>query len=210
MRRSLVISLFFHLLVLTSLIDFRLLPPYSVPFAGAAARLTVDLNSVQAQRGIVSEQGGPSARITSSKAHAYSLAAGERPRTTGLEQGISQTKRLPLPPITQDDVPNGLPADIESEYRLNIARELRKAGYFSQRKDGDIPGGMARLLISYRTGLPVPVVSLDRSSGHSEFDAAALAGLSAALARAQLPVSAEGLSFKMSFVLDYGPVRHAD
>lgn len=210
MRRALAISLLFHLLVLASLIDFRLLLPHSAPFAGVAARLTVDLNSVQAQRGIVSEQGGPSARITSSKAHTYSVAAGERPRTRGLEQAISQTKRLPLPPIPQDDVPNGLPADIESEYRLNIARELRKVGYFSQRKEGDFPGGVARLLISYRAGLPVPVVSLDRSSGHSEFDAAALAGLSAALARAQLPGSATGLSFKISFVLDYGPVRQAD
>lgn len=210
MRRSLAISLLFHLLVLASLIDFRLLPPHSAPFAGVAGRLTVDLNSAQAQRGIVSGQEGASARTTGSKAHAYSVAAGERPRTRGLEQGISQTKRLPLPPITQDDVPNGLPADIESEYRLNIARELRMAGYFSQRKDGDIPGGVARLLISYRAGLPVPVVSLDRSSGHPDFDAAALAGLSTALARAQLPGSATGLSFKMSFVIDHGPFRQAD
>lgn len=210
MRRALAISLLFHLLVLASLIDFRLLPPLSAPIVGATARLTVDLNSVQTQRGIVSEQGGPLARITSSKAHANSAAEGKQPRTRGLEQSISLTKRLPLPPIPQDDVPNGLPTDIESEYRLNIARELRKAGYFSQRKDGDIPGGVARLLISHRAGLPVPVVSLDRSSGHSEFDAVALAGLNTALARAQLPGSATGLSFKMSFVLDCGPVRQAD
>jgi hypothetical protein len=210
MRRALAISLLFHLLVWASLIDFRLLPPLSAPFVGAAARLTVDLNSVQAQRGIVSEQRGPLARMTSSKAHAHSAAVGERPRTGGLEHSISLTKRLPLPPIPQDDVPNGLPADIESEYRLNIARELRKTGYFSQRKDGNFPGGVAHLSISYRAGLTMPVVSLDRSSGHSEFDAVALAGLSAALARAQLPGSATGLSFKMSFVLDYGPVRQAD
>lgn len=209
MRRAIVISLLFHLLVLARLYDFRLLPPYSAPFVGVAVRLTVDLNSVPALQGIVVEQRGQSTTMASTKADLHS-AAGERKRTRGLEQSMYQIKPLPLPAIPQDDLPGGLPADIESEYRLNIARELRKAGYFSQRNEGDFQSGVARLLISYRAGLPVPVVSLDSSSGHSEFDAAALAGLNAALERAQLPVSATGRSFKMSFVLDYGSARQAD
>ena len=212
MRRALVISLLFHLLVLASLFELRLLPSYSAPFARGAVPLTVDFNSVQAQRGLAPNQHGQAAIITSVKAyaaasHAPSAATGARVHRRVLEKSVSRTEPPPLPGLPREDGLTGLPVDVESEYRLNIARELRHAGFFSQRRDGGYPVGVVRLLISYQAGLSMPVVSLDRSSGQSEFDAQAMAGLSMALTRVQLPATAIGVSFKMSFVLDYGPAR---
>ncbi len=97
----------------------------------------------------------------------------------------------------------GLPPGLESEYRLNIARELRRAGSMSQAPD--VPGreGDVRLVISYWAGSHAPVVSLERSSGHAELDEMALAGLNAAVARVKLPGVAAAGGFRVPFVVEY-------
>lgn len=98
----------------------------------------------------------------------------------------------------------GLPAELESAYRLNIARELRRAGRLPQAWEALGRPGSVALVISYWDGLYAPVVSIARSSGHAELDEMVVTSLSAAVAGVQLPAAA---SFRMPYVVESHPIR---
>lgn len=101
----------------------------------------------------------------------------------------------------------GLPAEIESAYRLDIARELRKDSFLSQQRAALGRTGSVRFVITYWAGLHAPQVSIDRPSAYPELDEMAATGLGAAVARVQPPGMATGGGFRMSFVVEYHPAR---
>lgn len=95
----------------------------------------------------------------------------------------------------------GLPPELESEYRLNIARELRRAGSVQQDQAVPMREGAVRFSILYWQGLSLPLVSLEQSSGDHDLDERAMNGLRAAVVR----VPAPGLSFRLLYVVEYRP-----
>lgn len=206
MRRALVISLVVHALVLVSMFEFRLLPVYSPSATKGRVPLRVDFATLKALEGVVAghQRDTPTATLLAERhsgRRALSATTSER-RSSDMPTPVArQHERSHLPSVAAPaESMIGLPAEVESAYRLSIARELRRIGLLSQHREASGPAGSVRLVISYWAGLYAPVVSVDRSSGHSELDEMALTGLNAAVAGVQLPGVA---GFRMPFVVEY-------
>lgn len=114
-----------------------------------------------------------------------------------------------IPPVSEPSrEPHGesdpaLPADVEREFRLLLARQLRQLGEpLPQGATGTV-----RLSITHHGPAGSSVVTLMRSSGNAGLDAYALASLEVAMEHASLPQAAQGRRFRMPFVLEYRPVE---
>lgn len=205
MHRAFFISILAHILAFVSLFDFRPLPAYS-PSVAKGRSLTVDFVRLKPPAVVGSNPQQNMSTIASvAERHlekrVLPAARGERQSLGMRTQAVGELESLSLPPVATETGSVGLPAELESEYRLNIARELRRARSMSQVTDELRPEGSVRLIISYWAGLHLPVVSLDRSSGYSELDEMAMASLNSAVARVRLPGTAGG--FRVSFVVEY-------
>lgn len=213
MRRALVISVLVHTAVFFTVFEFRLLPSYDAPLSNGVGPLRVEFASVKASGNLALVQlhEVPTATVAMEREQrlgaSSSTAVLRRPVGEPLHPVARMERRL-SPEIDQAEGLNGLPMDVETEYRLSLAREVRRGSGLSdrQRRESGLEG-IVRLVISYRAGLPKPVVSLDRSSGYSELDELAMSSLTAALARVQLPGTATGIGFRMRFVLEYRQVQ---
>lgn len=205
MRRALVISLVVHALVLVSIFEFRLLPVYSASATKGRVPLTVDFAALKTPEGVTAghRRDTPTTTVLAERhsgRRVPSMASNERRPSDMPAQVAHQPERSLSPPLASAESMIGLPAEVESAYRLNIARELRRTGLLSQHREQSGQAGSVRLIISYWAGLYAPVVSVDHSSGHSELDEMALSNLKAAVARVQLPGLA---AFRMAFVVEY-------
>lgn len=207
MRRALVISILAHVLAIAGLFEFRPLPACSACGATGPVPLTVDFARFRALEEVGS--GGrpdsstvPAVAERHSGRRALAASSGGRRSSGTAVQAVRQPEPRPPSDATAEGMA-GLPPGLESEYRLHIARELRRAGSMSQAPD--VPGleGDVRLVISYWAGSHAPVVSLERSSGHAELDEMALAGLNAAVARVKLPGMAATGGFRVPFLVEY-------
>lgn len=212
MRRALLVSILFHVVVLSSMFELRLLPSYSVPFWSGGLPLSVDLassNSLGAvglaqqrevQPVIATKEGWlePKVRTTS---------ADGRRKSKEAPKNDPRIERDFLPSIARSEQITGLSPDAESEYRINLAREVRRMGFQFEPGKGGGREGSVHMVISYRVGMSVPTVLLDRSSGHAGLDEMAMHSLSGALAKVPLPGLATGMNFRMSFVLEYSLPR---
>ncbi|WP_434515312.1 hypothetical protein AB6Q56_00790 [Dechloromonas sp. ARDL1] len=200
MRRGIVISLVVHVLVLLGLSELRLLPAYTHSADKGRSVITVELAVLKALESAVSDRPGNAPRIAPeahSERRIFSTTA-SRQRPSGMRLQASHR----VEPLTSPELQSvpGLPAEVEGAYRLNIARELRKAGKLSHEGGTFAQGASVRLVISYRAGLYAPVVSVERSSGHANLDEMAVASLREAVTRVQLP-DADG--FRMLFVMEF-------
>lgn len=97
----------------------------------------------------------------------------------------------------------GLPEDVEREYRIELARAMRKRGDFPMNSNRPGVEGAVKLEVSRRAGAARPSLSLAKSSGHRELDAHALDSVAAALIDVVPPIAARDVSFRMSVVLEY-------
>ncbi len=97
----------------------------------------------------------------------------------------------------------GLPEDVERQYRIELARAMRKRGNFPI--NPSLPGveGMVMLEVSRRAGAVRPTLSLAKSSGYREWDTHALDSLAAALEEVVPPKSVPNVGFRMLVVLEY-------
>ena len=97
--------------------------------------------------------------------------------------------------------------EVESEYRLHLARALRQeqVSRAVARTHGWV--GRVGMTIAQRNGLVVPEVVLARSSGYAELDRLALSDVRAVLGKVVLPAGVVGQAFRLSFVLDYRPAE---
>lgn len=96
-----------------------------------------------------------------------------------------------------------LPEDLEREYRIKLAREVRQGRYYPENIKAMGLEGIVRMSISHVFGAGVPKVSLDKSSGHPELDELALDSVKAALGRAGFPVTELSSGFRLQFALEY-------
>jgi len=193
------------MLAFVSLFEFRPLPAYS-PSVAKGRSLTVDFVRIKPPVVVGSNPQQYMSNIASvAERHlekrVLPASSGERQSFGMRAQAVGELDGPLFPPVATEKGLIGLPGELESEYRLNIARELRRARSISQVTDELRPEGSVRLIISYWAGLHLPVVSLDRSSGYSELDEMAMASLNSAVARVRLPGTAGG--FRVSFVVEY-------
>lgn len=208
MRRALVISILAHVLAIAGLFEFRPLPACSACGATGPVPLTVDFARFRALEEVGSGGRPDSSTVPvvaerHSGRRASAASSGGRRSSGTPVQAVRQPELQSPPSLAAAEGMAGLPPGLESEYRLNVARELRRAGSMSQAPD--VPGweGDVRLVISYWAGSHAPVVSLERSSGHAELDEMALAGLNAAVARVKLPGMAATGGFRVPFLVEY-------
>ncbi|MFN4342576.1 MAG: hypothetical protein ACK4FE_11175 [Azonexus sp.] len=105
------------------------------------------------------------------------------------------------PVDAQGEVDALLPADIEREFRLLLARRLRHSGSL-----GSAGGtGTVTLSVVWRGTAGGAEVSLMQSSGDAALDAHALSSLARVLPDVALPQALRGRRFRMALVLEYGP-----
>jgi hypothetical protein len=207
MHRAFFISILAHVLAIVSLFEFRPLPAYSLPVSKGQS-LTVDFVRLKAPAVVAPnpQHNMPtSASVTErhSERRVLSTSSGERRPFGAQALAVGELNGLGIPPVAIEKGLAGLPAELESEYRLNIARELRRARTVSQVKDELRHEGSVRLIISYWAGLHLPVVSLDQSSGYPGLDEMALSSLNSAVARVRLPGPAIGWGFRVPYVVEY-------
>lgn len=96
-----------------------------------------------------------------------------------------------------------MPEDAEREYRIGLARAMRKYTNNLEGQSRPAIEGMVMLEVSRRVGAALPSLSLVKSSGSRELDARARDAVAAALAEVALPMVARDVSFRMSFVVEY-------
>lgn len=96
-----------------------------------------------------------------------------------------------------------LPAELEREYRINLAREARLSPYYPAEIVAKGQAGVVRVSISYWGRPGTPSVRLEQSSGYQELDQAALKTVALAISRVPLPAGAQGISFRMPYALEY-------
>ncbi len=207
MHRAFFVSILAHVLAIVSLFEFRPLPAYSLPVPKGRP-LTVDFVRLNSPAIVApNPQHNMSTRASVTERHSerrvLSPSSGKRLSFGVQELAVGALDGLGIPPVATEKSLAGLPAELESEYRLNIARELRRARTVSQVTDELRREGRVRLIISYWAGLHMPVVSLDRSSGYPELDEMALSSLNSAVARVRLPGPAIGWGFSVPYVVEY-------
>lgn len=211
MRRAVVISLVLHLLVLAALFDRSLFLPGLPATAGKVLRANLRVQPIAASS-LAVPVGPSSPKQADDGGRRVVQDISDRP-TMVVKPPNPREKFRPvvasiphlLEPLRE---PHGegdlaLPADVEREFRLLLARQLRQSG-------GLPPSGgtgTARLSITHQGLAGSSDVTLTHSSGNAEFDAYALASLKAALGHASLPQAAQGRRFRMPFVLEYRAVE---
>lgn len=208
MRRAFVISLLVHVLLFGLLSDWH---PFNVGIAVKQA-----------------DQGQIKARIRLTEPRGRSLQ-GDRLAISGLTRNRPQLVQQPSAsrsvPISksvprQDAssrrmspeqatekvvvIEGSLPPDVESEYRLAIARELRKAGSLVGVLGSTGLAGVVLLHITHVRGGSVPSVSVAHSSGDQDLDRLVLKSVGAVLAKMTMPATAMGLNFRLSLVVECG------
>lgn len=94
-----------------------------------------------------------------------------------------------------------LPADVEREFRLLLARRLRQLGGL-RTPSGK---GTVKLSVAFLGVAGGSEVRLMQSSGDTELDTRALSSLKVALSDVSLPQAAQTRRFRVPLVLEYGP-----
>ena len=134
----------------------------------------------------------------SSPAESESIVAlatpAEIPRTVGGAAPAEESYAKPLESIS----PDGL-----REYRLNLSREARRHKRYPALARQRGLEGIVIVMVSAGAGLPVPQVSLSRSSGQEVLDQQALEMLGLAVRSASLPDSLRGRDFAIDLPLHF-------
>ncbi len=116
---------------------------------------------------------------------------------TGIARGAAQVevaRAKPLESISQDGL---------REYRLNLSREARRHKRYPALARQRGLEGVVIVMVSTRAGLPVPQVSLSRSSGQEVLDQQALEILGLAVRAASLPDSLRSRDFAIDLPIHF-------
>lgn len=208
MRRAFVISLLVHVLLFGLLSDWR-------PFNVGVAVKNVDQGQIKATIRLAEPRGQyrqddrlailglrrnrPQLVQQPSASHSVSILKSV-PR-----QDASSRRMSPEQPTEKDVVIEGnLPPDVESEYRLAIARELRKAGGLVGVLGRNGLAGVVLIEITHVRGGSVPSVSVAHASSDQDLDRLVLKSVGAVLGKMTMPATATGLNFRLSLVVECG------
>lgn len=140
--------------------------------------------------GPVIEKAGPVMPESAASAASPSLAT----NTTSSEAQIGETRAKPVEAISQDGL---------REYRLNLSREARRYKRYPAFARQRGLEGVVVIVVSTSAGLPVPQVSLSRSSGQDILDQQALEMLVLAVRAAGLPDSLRGRDFAIDLPIHF-------
>ncbi len=204
MRRAFVISLLVHLLALGLLLEGPKLPPDLKGMVSVRSPLSITLRSLASSPvSVVSS----SADVEPASEGRPVRAWGDKKRTearSSIRHAYAPASKEPTverPASTEATA--GLPEDVERQYRIELARAMRKRGNFPI--NPSLPGveGMVMLEVSRRAGAVRPTLSLAKSSGYREWDTHALDSLAAALEEVVPPKSVPNVGFRMLVVLEY-------
>lgn len=215
MRRAFVISLLVHLFVV-SLFQGRLDLPVRSPIVGdqhLSAVLRPSPPEAAIGRQVATERPHPGvergAHVLGSEARAFGTNV-LRIKSSSQDSRRSESRQSP---VDEQSVANKAEADqalspeVESEYRLHLARALRQEQVSRTVARAHGWDGRVGMTIAQRNGLVVPEVVLARSSGYAELDRLALSDVRAVLGKVVLPAGVVGQAFRLSFVLDYRPAE---
>lgn len=117
--------------------------------------------------------------------------------TTNVSGGntqIGDSRAKPVENISQDGL---------SEYRLNLSREARRYKRYPALARQRGLEGVVVVVVSTSAGLPVPQVSLSRSSGQEVLDQQAMEMLNLAVRAAKLPDSLCGRDFAIDLPIHF-------
>ena len=215
MRRAFVISLLIHLFVATLFLGRLDLPPASLIAGDKHLSAVLRPMSPEALIGRQVAAEKPHPAVERGKHVLASEVPVSRANVLRIKSS-SQDSRRPesrQSPVDEQSVANkaevdqALSPEVESEYRLHLARALRQeqVSRALARTHGWV--GSVGMTIAQRNGLVVPEVVLARSSGYAELDRLALSDVRAVLGKVVLPAGMVGQSFRLSFVLDYRPAE---
>lgn len=205
MRRAFVISLFVHLLAFGLLLEGPGLPPDLKSAATVRSPANITLRPLASSP---TSSVSPSAVVEP----ASDRRPAARARDDKERSAATSSVRHPYVPASKESIAErlgtaepvaGLPEDVEREYRIELARAMRKRGDFPMNSNRPGVEGAVKLEVSRRAGAARPSLSLAKSSGHRELDAHALDSVAAALIDVVPPIAARDVSFRMSVVLEY-------
>lgn len=208
MRRAIVMSVLFHLLVLASLTELPVWPTGAPLAATRSLPVVVGFRSVAETSQRNAALGNqPMAEDVSSVTSRTRMTMPASPVVVKRRAGKSAS-RVPgvghwSAPVEVAENLAILPADLEREYRINLAREARRFQDYPAEIMAKGRAGLVRMSIAYSDRLGVPSVRLEKSSGYRELDQVALNTLAHAISRVPLPPGAQGISFRMPYVLEY-------
>lgn len=116
------------------------------------------------------------------------------PSGVGVAEQIGETRVKPQESISQDGL---------REYRLNLSREARRYKRYPALARQRGLEGVVVIVVSTSAGLPVPQVSLSRSSGQDVLDQQAMEMLGLAVRAASLPDSLRGRDFALDLPIHF-------
>lgn len=204
MRRAFVISLILHLLAFGLLLEGLGPPPDLKGVATVRSPANITLRSLASSP--VSSV-SPPADVEPASERRPVRAWGDKKRTEA-----RSSIRHPYAPASKDPIVErpesteaaaGLPEDVERQYRIELARAMRKRGDFPTNPSPPGVEGMVVLEVYRRTGAVRPTLSLAKSSGHRELDAHALDSVAAAVEEVVPPRTTPNVGFRMLVVLEY-------
>lgn len=209
MRRAIVISVLVHLLILASLLEPLSPPAGGLRRANGSAPLTVSFKS-----------SGESGKKDAALRAAATVLAAEQPARAAIaplpavakrhRAGVARQERRDQGSSVQGEPAESLvalPADLEREYRIDLARAARRSEYYPAALVAKGQQGIVRMSISYWSRSGVPKVTLEQSSGYGELDQEALKTVALAIGKVPLPAGVQGINFRMPYALEY---RSAD
>jgi TonB family protein len=208
MRRAIVISVLFHLLVVVSLLELPVWPMGSQRAARGSSPLVIDFRfgeaigqRTAAVRNRLPVDDVPPVSAPARMTKPLSPVALKRP--VGKSAGGEPSEGQLSASVDVADNLAPLAADLEREYRINLAREVRRSQYYPAEILAKRQEGLVRMSIAYWGQAGRPSVSLEQSSGFRELDQEALKAVALAISRVPLPAGVQGISFRMPYVLEY-------
>ena len=193
MRRAIVISVLVHLLILASLLEPPSPPAGGLRRANGSAPLTVSFKS-----------SGESGKKDAALRAAATVLAAEQPARAARQERRGQGSSVQGEPA---ESLVALPADLEREYRIDLARAARRSEYYPAALVAKGQQGIVRMSISYWSRSGVSKVTLEQSSGYGELDQEALKIVALAIGKVPLPAGVQGINFRIPYALEY---RSAD
>lgn len=205
MRRAFLMSVIIHMLALSMLFDFPGFESTARPKARGRVFATLDRadggsvgngaripEHVDNRRGRSVQEGNAASMAGAGKVSAVEPGEhGQAPRVA--------LDELPLDPLND----HGLPEDLQRDYRIKLARELRQSKPYPQAIKDRGMQGVVWVSILQTVGSNRPTISLVKSSGYQELDNLAMDSLDTAIGRVSSPAEGRGFGFRMSFALEY-------
>lgn len=199
LRWAFLLSLLTHLLLVLGDSPWASLPGAGKPSGGV---LKAELRAPVAQADVPARQ-SQSAPVTAAKVATNQRSAsvrGAAPR-----RQLATSSEVSAAALSGADPAAGVSEETRSWYRLALARQVRA---LRSAREGAQPQGVAGVVLlslAADSASSVPRVLLERSSGHSPLDEAALSMVSRAVQQVPLPTELQGRRWRDALTIRFSP-----